>query len=477
MSLVWQHEITTAEGGGVVVAEAAESARVTEEVRAEADEYLRLLRLRLAAEADAEAMAATARRRKDKEQRAASTKARRAADRALTEAAAQARADGLRLKEAEAAATETARWQHANAEAEASVLKLSVLLGSSPTDSTNRGASTSPLEWGGVSSDEDGSDDGFDTAEEGDEDLTIRLPHGIKKPFISPTHGILPAFESPPYDLLPPSELGHDVGADLPARAKLPPGQRGHDAKGLDRQLLLEPSLAERMCDRAGPFVDAANLPEESPKPAWMQSVTSNGTNVVAFDSGQAAPGICAAGVVSVRRFSGEYDAYTCYLVKCRGEFGHVATLVWRRYTEFDQLRNALVAAGVTEVSSISFPPWLNPFTSQREIERDRVLGLTKWLARVIASDNPAAAPALRDFLCCPAYLAQVIQRPNVSPPWIRVGPTPVHAGQRRLAFAMLANRRLAHASHTPGRLDGDVGALPRIVLEKIGLRLLGRWL
>jgi hypothetical protein len=80
---------------------------------------------------------------------------------------------------------------------------------------------------------------------------------------------------------------------------------------------------------------------------------------------------------------AGEKD-YTAYLVECAGLTGDT-WVVAKRFSDFEALRDELVALGLDEVSSWTFPSKMTFFKSDEEVQAERVSGFGTWLSLVLA--------------------------------------------------------------------------------------------
>jgi hypothetical protein len=144
---------------------------------------------------------------------------------------------------------------------------------------------------------------------------------------------------------------------------------------------------------------------------------------------------------VQVPGEDGEKD-YTAYLVECAGLTGDT-WVVAKRFSDFQALRDELVALGLDEVSSWNFPSKMTFFKSDEDVQAERVSGFGTWLSRVLTrqevnsadekavlmffrpdpAGTTAAATRAADRLVAPADPAAVRAEPSGEP----TAPAPAH--------------------------------------------------
>lgn len=116
----------------------------------------------------------------------------------------------------------------------------------------------------------------------------------------------------------------------------------------------------------AGKVVDAGDKPAQSDAVGSLTPVAS----------------CTVVGAVQVPGVDGEKD-YTAYLVECTGLTGETWVTA-KRFSDFEGLRDELVALGLTEVGGWAFPGKMTFFKSDEEVQAERVSGFGSWLSLVL---------------------------------------------------------------------------------------------
>ena len=89
---------------------------------------------------------------------------------------------------------------------------------------------------------------------------------------------------------------------------------------------------------------------------------------------------------------------FTAYIIQCTG----VAGVSWetaKRFTDFSNLRAALIEAACDDVEAYEFPGKMSGMWKSKEaVEEERVAGFSGWLQKVLGG-SPPSRPCLYQVL------------------------------------------------------------------------------